>query len=816
MGALDHGTENKPMELLFKDLRHAVRDLLKRPGFTIIIVLTLALGIGANSAIFSVVNTVLLQPLPFPEPERLVRMGEGSSLTHPERGAFSFPDFRDVRAQTQSLEYVAAYLNSGGMLASEGADAERVLGADVSSDYFNVLGVKPQLGRTFTAEEDHPAATVVVISHGLWQRRFAGSPEIIGKQIKLGASSLTVIGVMPSGFEFPFRPGQDFWEPLNDRPTPDREVRDARMFDVIGRTKPGVSVAQANAELRTIGKRLEQQYPEANTNVVIAGSSLHDDLTRDVRPALLVLLGTVGFVLLIACANVANLLLARAASRQKEIAIRSALGASRLRIIRQLLVESVLLALAGGAFGLLLATWGVDLIVATGPTNIPRLQQTALDARVLAFTLFLSSLAGILFGLVPALQASKPHLNDSLKDAARGTTESLHRNRARSAMVISEVALSLVLLIGAGLLLRSFVRLLHTNPGFDAAHVIALDIPLSRQRYDTPEKQSYFFQRLIERTKTLPGIQSAGVVNLLPLGNSDNEASFNIAGRAPFPAGSEAVANYTVVSPGYFDALKIPLRSGRMIGPEDKDKSPLIILISEELARRYFPGENPLGHRLIIDDNGPREIVGVMGDVRRESLEVAATPEFYLPHEQEPTRRLNLVVRTETDPASATASLRGVIKELDPDQMVWQTRTLDQLVASSVAGRRFNLLLLGIFASVALVLAALGIYGVMAYSVTRRTHEFGVRLALGAQVSDVLRLVLKKGMALALAGITIGLVISLPLTRLMASLLFGVTPTDLPTYFAISAGLLVVALIACYVPARRATKVDPLTALRYE
>ena len=786
--------------------------------------ITLALGIGANSAIFSVVNAVLLRPLPFPEPARLVKLGEGSSMNHPERGVFSFPDYKDLQTQTQTLEHVAGYLNSGAMLSSDGLDPERVLGADVSSEYFQVLGVKPQRGRTFTREEDHPRASVVVISHGLWQRRFGGSEQVIGKQLKLGTASMTIIGVMPPGFEFPFRTEhQDFWEPLDDRPTPDREVRDARTLNVIGRAWAGVSVAQANAELRTIANRLTQQYPASNTDIVMGAASLHADLTGDIRPALFILLGAVAFVLLIACANVANLLLARATGLQKEIAIRSALGASRARIVRQLLVESLLLAFVGGGLGLLLATWSVDLLIAVGPSNIPRLQQVGLDVPVLVFALLLSALVGVGFGLVPALHASKPDLSDALKGANRGSSESIKRNRARSLLVVTEVALSLVLLIGAGLLLKSFVKLLETNPGFDATRIVTLDIPLSRQRYDTPAKQADFFHRLIERMRALPGVQSAGVVNLLPLGNADEALTFNIVGRPPFPAGSDAAANYTVVSSGYFAALKVPLRQGRLFGSEDKEKTPAVVLVSEELAREYFPGESPIGQRLIIDsDSGSddvvaREIVGVVGDVRRESLEAAPVPEFYLPYEQAPERRMNLVVRTDADnPANMTATLREALKELDRDQMVWQTRTLDQLVAASIAGRRFNMLLLGLFAALAAVLAALGIYGVMAYSVTRRTHEIGIRMAVGAQTVDVLKLVVKDGMTLALIGVAFGLGGAFALTRLMSTLLFGVTPTDAPTFIGISACLLAVALIASYIPARRATKVDPLVALRYE
>jgi putative ABC transport system permease protein len=813
------------MDTLLKDIRHGIRGLLKRPGFTAIAVITLALGIGANTAIFSVVNTVLLRPLPFPEPERLVQLGEGSPTDHPERGVFSFPDFKDLQAQTQTLEYVAGYLNSGAIASTEGQESERILGADVSPEYFGVLGVKPQLGNTFTAEENHANASVVLISHSLWQRRFGGSPQVIGKQIKLGITSMTIIGVMPAGFEFPFRvEHQDFWEPINDRPSAERGQRDSRMLNVIGRTRPGVSVAQANAELRTIANRLTQQYPGSNTDVVIAAAPLHKELTGDVQPALLILLGAVAFVLLIACANVANLSLAKATARKKEIAIRSALGASRLRIMRQLLVESLMLALIGGAVGLLLATWGVALLIAVGPSNIPRLQQVGLDSKVLLFTLLLSTLVGLAFGLVPALQVSKTDLNDALKDASRGTTENIRRNRARSFLVISEVALSLILLIGAGLLLKSFVRLLQTRPGFDANSVVAFDIPLSRQRYDTPEKQADFFHRLIDRTKALPGVQSVGVVNLLPLGNSDEALTFNIAGRPPFPPGAEAVANYTVVSPGYFEALKIPLLQGRLLGAEDRDKTPPVILISESLAREYFGSQSPLGQRILIDsDSGnpedviPREVVGIVGDVRRESLEVAPVPEFYLPYEQAPLRRMNLVVRTSADnPNGVTAMLRSALKEMDRDQIIWQTRTLDQLVVASIAGRRFNMLLLSLFACLALILAALGIYGVMAYSVTRRTHEIGVRMALGAQVFDVLKLVVMDGMVLAVIGVAIGLGGAFALTRLMSTLLFGVKPTDALIFFSISLSLLAVALFACYIPAQRAARVDPLVALRYE
>jgi putative ABC transport system permease protein len=808
------------MRTLLQDVKFGCRALAKNPGFTVVAVLALALGVGANSAIFSVVNATLLNPLPFPEEGQLLRLGEGRrGGSQPERGSFSFPDYRDLQQQSRTLAHVAAFLNSGTMLTGEGLDSERVYGADVSPEYFAVLGTGPELGRVFTHEEDHPEAGVIVISHGLWQRRFGGRRDVIGQQLKMSNSSSTIVGVMPEGFEFPFRADrQDFWEPLNDRPAPDREQRDSHSYRVIARMKPGVTIEQANAELDTISRRLEQQYPDSNTTVLIASASMHEEMTRDVRPALLILLGAVGLVLLIACVNVANLLLARAAGRQKEIAIRTALGASRRRVVRQLLTESLLLSFAGGACGLLLALWGMDVLVAAGPSDIPRVAQAGLDARVLAFTLLISVLTGIAFGLAPALQASRPDLTGALKEGSRGATEGPRRSRVRSALVVAEVAVSLVLLISAGLLIRSFVRLMQNDPGFDPARVVALDIPLGRMRYNTPEKQADFFARLVSRVRAMPNVEAAGLVSNLPLGNSIDELTFNIDGRPPFPPGAMPQAHYTIVSPGYFEALKIPLRSGRMFTEHDDARSPNVMLVSEELARKYFPGENPIGRRLITDAAVPPfEIVGVVGDARRVSLAAEAEPEFYVPFGQAAQRRTNLVVRSDTgDAATLTATLRGAVAELDKDQLIWQTRTLDQLVAASVAGRRFNMTLLGLFASVAMLLAALGLYGVMAYSVTRRTHEIGIRMALGARGSDVLRMVVGQGMRLAAVGVAVGLAAAFAVTRVLASLLYGVTATD-PLTFAGLAGLLgAVAFLASYIPARRATKVDPMVALRYE
>jgi len=809
------------MDVFLKNLVYSARMLWKKPSLTIVAITAIGLGIGANTAIFSVVNTVLLQPLPFPQPKQLVNIAsEQRNQTLDGRGTFSVPDFLDVQKSSTSLQYVATFQGSG-TFTTDGNEPERLLGAMVSYDYFNVLGVKPELGRAFTPDDDKPgAASVVLISHALWQRRYAGDPNIIGREIDLGGKT-TVVGVMPAGFEFPISDeNQDFWEPLFSASFMTKEVREERanrFLPVIGRLKPGATVDQAKADLDLISRQIEQSSPVSNTNLIFNAVSMHEDVTRDYRTALLVMLGAVGLVLLIACANVANLLLARAVSRQKEIAIRMALGASRRRIAGQLLMESVLLALAGGAVGLLLATWGTDLLVAYGPADVPRLRDVGLDRYVLFFTLGLATLTGIIFGLAPALHASKPAPGNMLKESGRGVYTG--RSRMRSALIVSEVALSLMLLAGAGLLINSFWRLLQTDAGFNPKGVLALDIPLSRETYKTTEERVAAFQQLIARMKTVPGVRDVSVVSNVPLSDNDIEVSFQIEGREPYKPGEEAVADYTAIGNDYFRTMDIALLRGRVFTDSDTAKSPSVMVVSKAFTKVYFPNEDAIGKRIILDgpNKTPREIIGVVDDVRRKGLDNDVQPEMYFSYVQKPERRLNLVIRSTTEDASQlTPAARAEVKAFNPQQIIWRAQTLEQMLSTSVAPRKFNMLLLGIFAGVALVLAAVGLYGVMSYSVSWRTQEIGIRMALGAKRTDVLRMVVRQGMTMTLIGLALGLVGVIALSRVMVGLLYGVSPTDPLTFTGVSIVLLVVALLACLIPARRATRVDPIVALRSE
>src|SRR5215213_2149505 len=809
------------MDVLWRNLVYSVRMLWKKPSVTAVAIIAIGLGIGANTAIFSVVNTVLLQPLPYPQPKQLVMVStEPRNQALDGRGAFSVPDFLDIQKSSTTLEYVAT-LQGTGTITTDGNEPERLLGAAVSADYFNVLGVKPVLGRVFTRDEDKPgAASVVLISHSLWQRRYGGDPNIVGREIDLGGKT-TVIGINPPGFEFPISDdNQDYWEPLFSAQFMTKAIREERAnrtLPVIGRLKPGATVEQAKAELDLLSRQIEQHSPVSNTNIIFNAVSMHEDVTREYRTALLVMLGAVGLVLLIACANVANLLLARAVARQKEIAIRMALGASRRRIAAQLLTESVLLALAGAVVGLLLATWGAKLLVTYGPADVPRLQDVSLDRYVLFFTLGLATLTGIVFGLAPALHASKPDPGNMLKENGRGVYTG--RNRMRSALIVSEVALSLMLLAGAGLLINSFWRLLRTDAGFNPKGVLALDIPLSRETYKTTEERVAAFQQLIARMKTVPGVRDVSVVSNVPLSDNDIEVSFQIEGRAPYKPGEEAVADYTVTGNDYFRTMDIALLRGRVFTGSDTANSPQVMVISNAFAKHYFPNEDAIGNRIILDgdDSTPREIVGVVEDVRRNGLDGDVQPEMYFSFVQKPERRLNLVIRSTTeDAAQLTPAARAEVKAFNPQQIIWRAQTLEQLLSTSVAPRKFNMLLLGIFAGVALVLAAVGLYGVMSYSVSWRTQEIGIRMALGAKRTDVLRMVVRQGMTMTLIGLALGLVGVIAMSRVLAGLLYGVSPTDPLTFTGVSIVLLAVALLACLIPARRATRVDPIVALRAE
>ncbi len=811
----------RAVEELCQDLRYGGRMLRKNPGFTLVAVVTLALGIGANTAIFSVVNAVLLKPLPYASPERLVTLWGTAANTGAGNIPFSYLNFTDYKNQAQTLEHVAACDTTEAVLASADAEPETLSGARVSSDLFPLLGVAPMLGRAFSAEEDRPGgAAVVVISHGLWQRRFSSDPQVVGRQVMLGERSTKVIGVMPRGFTFPVEEEtSDYWVPLAGDPNRTELLsnRHGKFLTIVARLKQGVRFEQAEAEALVIARRLEAQYPDANTGWRARLVPLQEDIVGGVRPALLILLGAVALVLLIACANVANLLLARAGARAKEVAIRTALGASRARIMRQLLTESLLLSLAGGGLGLLLAEWLVDVIVAAGPASLPRLADVNLDASVLGFTLLVSILTGLVFGLAPALRASKTDLSEPLKEGGRSSTEGARRNPLRGLLVVSEVALSLMLLIGAGLLIKSFVRLLQTDPGYQTERVLTASLSLSKTKYPEPEQQAAVYQQVLGRVAALPGVEAAGAASLLPLGGRDSYNVFQVEGRTPFAAGQEPTVRYQVVSPDYFRAMGIQLRRGRFFTEGDTKGAPQVLIVNEAFARRHFSGEDPVAQRLVIGDDPPREIVGVVGSVRHRGLDEEPQPEFYVSYLQAPRSRLSLVVRAAAnDPAELAASVRGAIREVEKDQLVGEVRTMDTLVSHSVAPRRFQMLLLGSFALVALLLAGVGIYGVMAYAVAQRRHEIGVRLALGAQRGDVIRLVVRQGMTPALVGAGVGLIGAFAGTRVIESLLYGVSAGDPIVFVGVSALLLLTALLACYLPARRATGIDPAIALRHE
>ena len=806
---------------MFQDLRFGLRMLLKHKGFTAIAILTLGLGVGANTAIFSVVNAVLLRPLPFAEPERLLWFG-GWTGNDKEQGVTP-ADFLDYREQCRSFTQIAASVSDGiPMNLSGGGEPERLKGGYVTANYLDVFGVKPVLGRTFAAEEGlegidmEGGDRVVVLSHALWQRRFGADPAIINQMITIEKRNVTVIGVMPPQFQYP--PGVEIWLPFRF-PTSPQSVFRSREFHFlrpVARLKPGVTRAQAQAEVETIARTLQSLYPKTNANQSLFLWPMQERLVGNIRLTLLTLLGAVGCVLLIACANVANLLLARASARGREIAVRSALGASRGRVMRQLLTESLALAQLGGLVGMLLAKWGVNLLVALSASYLPRADEVRINATVFGFTLTVALITGLLFGLAPALQSARLDLTEALKEGGRGAGSGARRHRTLNLLVVGEVAVAMVLLIGAGLLINSFVRLQQVNPGFDEKNLLTarIDIP---NPYAQPEKKAQFFDQLQQRVAALPGVEAVGLITELPLAGQSADLPFRIAGRPEPLPGQSPHADIRAVNHDYFRAMRIPLLKGRYFTEEDVRDNAKVVLISEELARLYFAGDEPIGQRLIrraVGNEPYEEIIGVVGDVRHRGLDIGLRQTIYSPFLG--LGFTNLVIRTTTAPASLAAAVRREAAAIDPNQPVADIKTMERWVSESVAQPRFRTLLLSMFSGAALLLAMVGIYGVMSYAVSQRVHELGVRIALGARAGDVLRLVIRQGMKLALYGVAIGLVGAFTLTRLIKDLLFGVGTTDPLTFATISLLLTGVALLACYLPARRATKIDPMVALRHD
>ena len=806
------------MDTLQQDIRYAIRRLIKSPAFTVVALLTLALGIGANTAIFSVVNGVVLKPLPYANPDELVgiyHFAEG------RRSTMSGPNFTDVKRLSTTLQDAAAYTRTRMILTGQG-EPLRVDGALVSASLFDVLGVPALIGRTFRVDENTPGRhRVAVLSYDLWQTRFGGDRAVVGKGMTLDGVTHEIVGVMPPRFSFPA--ARAVWTPLEYTEDFTTAQRGAWYLQAVGRIKPGLSETQVRAEIETIGKQLAVKYPD-NEGLDFTAVALHEAMVGDIRTSFWVLLGAVGFVLLIACVNVANLLLARAAVRESEIAVRTALGAGRRRLVRQLLTESVILGLIGGGLGLLAAVWGIEALLTLEPQGIPRLGEVGVDPRVIAFTMGLALVTGILFGVVPAFQSTRGGVASTLKEGGRGALTSRGGARIRTTLVIVEVALAVTLLAGAGLLIRSFSRLAAVDPGFQVTPALTFELSLPDSRYEEEAAQITFFDDLLPRLRALPGVEAAAGVISLPLTGSSLVLTFEVAGRPPLPPSQQPAMQVRVATTGYFDAIGIPLKRGRLFNEEDGWGSPPVVVITEAAAKQYFPNEDPIGRRINLGwGRGPGkpraggEVVGIIGDTKDAGLAEPDPPQIFLPYKQWPVQSMAILLRTAVPPASLAGAARKTVYAVDGNLPVGNVRTLQEVVARSISQPRFYMTLLAVFAGVALVLAAIGIFGVLSYAVAQRTREIGIRMALGAHAASVLGLVVREALVMAVAGVAIGSAAAYVLTEwLVASLLFNTSPHDPLTFVLVAAVLALVSMAAAYVPARRATRVDPIVALRAE
>jgi putative ABC transport system permease protein len=810
------------MERLVQDLRHAVRVLRKTPVFTLVVIFTLAVGIGANTAMFSVVNAVLLEGLPFRDPSRVVDINE---YNEGRPTAIAPANFVDWRAMSRSFESMAVYARRTFNVATGSGEPERLPGTITSSTFFDVLGVSPILGRAFTPQDAEPGQSPLILSYSLWQRRFAGAADVVNRVVRLNGQPYTIVGVMPAGFNFPQE--AEFWTasandlPPGGGPGDPRENRGGHYLRGVARLATGVSLEQANAELTIISDQLQSQYPDTNSNFTARAASLQQQLVGASRTPLLILLAAVGCVLLIVIANVANLLMARATVRARELAIRAAVGANRQTLVRQLLTESVVMAVVGGALGVLLAFWGVDLILALDPGEVPRVTPIAVNGKALGFAVLISVVTGILFGAGPAWQASKPELQNTLKESTRGTTGEGSRQLARQGLVLAEVSISLVLLVGAGLLFRSLVTLMNVPLGFTSAGAITLQVSPTGETYRAPGHFVSYWERLLDNVRAVPGVQSAALTGTVPMGQGMSILAFNVAGRPLLPLNQQPVSHLIDASPEYFATLGIPVLKGREFSRQDAVVSPRVVIVNDAFARREFPNQDPIGQRVSFgpDRDGNEQwldIIGVVANVRQYRPDEAPVPIMYVIHTFTPQRAFNLIVRADGDATALASAVRAAVQAIDPSLPVSRIRTLDDVIGASLAQRRFNMSLLLVFAGIALVLAIAGIYGTVAYAVAQRTQEIGIRVALGATAREILRLVLLDALKPVAGGLVLGIVAALALTRALERMVYGVSTTDAVTFVSLPLLLALVAMIASWLPALRATRVDPMVALRMD